>query len=266
MAVKTELNNIGNGTSITTDFQDVRGSRGTITSYITTGAADAAAIAALSLTPSYVQFPGTTIPPKYKTVQKLDGGRALVVETFQRNPNQIVPPSWSTLLSNSRLTSYPIEWWGDAPSAVPADGDIVTTGYNAAGFEYPSTERMNQAGINSWIYNPECYDIVIPTVLTADVRTNANYISMIGTCNNASFGIFPLTYTKRTLVFKGANVDFYQTPSGVQFYTWYFFQARRDGHYAKFPFTLGATTPWTAAYKYRLLYPESNFNALPYFV
>lgn len=266
MAVIDQLNNLGSGTSYTVDYQDVRGSTGTITSFITTGAADAAALAALALSPTAYQFPGTTVPLRTRTIQKLDGSQAIATEIFRRNPNQIVPPSWTNLLSNSRLTSYPVQWWTEPSGTVPADADIVTTGYNAAGFAYPSVERMNQAGINSWTYNPECYDIVIPTVLTSDVRTNASYISMIGTCNNANFTIYPLTYTKRTLVFRGANVDFYQTPSGVQFYTWYFFQARRDGHYAQFPFTLSATGPYTATYKYKLLFPESTFAALPYYV
>lgn len=263
--VSLQLNNLGAGTSITINNQNQSGSNGTITYYYKGGvgnAAAAAAIASLVIAPYY---PGTLIPFYSRTVQKLDGGDAIVTDQYRYRQGQASPTSWSNLLYNMVPASQSILWWTDANTTIPSNADIISSGFNANGYANIPMENAAAAGLSQWNRSPEVYRILIPTETTAPVLTNADYERMVGKMNDASFSIGATSFGKGTLLCEPASQAFYQTPTGYSYSIVYSFLARRDGHYDQILNSLGATTPWTATYKYRPRYGVTNFNPLPYY-
>lgn len=265
MVIRPQLNNTGPGTSIVIDSQNSNGSGGTITYYYESGvddAADAAAVAAFPIEPF---FPGTTIPHKRRTVQKRDGGKGLVVDFYQYRAGQSAPQTWSNLLYNLVPASYTIPWWGDAPTGVPSDANIISSGYGANGFDYVSADVADEAGLYQWNYRPEAYRILIPTEISTQLLLNANYMAMLGCINNANFSIGGTTFAKGTLLLEPASMSFQQKPAGFSYDVVYSFLARRDGHYDQVLESIGGSPGYATTFKYKPRYPLVNFNPLPYY-
>lgn len=244
---EVDLNNLGQGTQLTWNFLSSRSTRGIRTHFLPSGVETAKNVATEAKKTAPANFPGlANLPLMSRTVKKLDGGSAIVTETYGRKKGDgggsTTREVGSEIMSVS--TGFASADWYDVTSGVTVITDST----------YDGIQNDKKAQYQKQI---PILKITLPFLFSTP-PISKTLVSALGKINSESQKLFGAkSYPAYTLLFHGFNVKSIVYPDGVTWFpgSWEFLY-RQDGWYK-------IEKVGDDEYIKMLMYPKASLTAQP---